>query len=708
MTKPSFSTSIEELSFISASWKQKLKILGILNVEDLLYHFPFRYDDFSKFKIISSLEIDEIVTIRGEIESIQIKRTWGKKQLIITEAFLNDGTGSVKVVWFNMRGPLKFVKKGKFVEVSGKTSLSKNQELHFSHPNFELISKERFQTNELDESSLSSTGSLIPIYPETKGLTSFWLRKTIKRLLSSITTEEFLPKNIIDECDFPILEDALWGIHFPENLEESLMAKKRFAFEKMFMFQIKALMIKADWDKNKASKVKFKKKLIQDFVSSLPFALTNAQKKSAWQIIQDLEKNTPMNRLLEGDVGSGKTVVATLAILSTISSNFQAAFLAPTEVLAIQHYEGISRLLQKLSYTSAILSGTQSKVNGKEVKKKDLKKALSEGKIDFVIGTHALLQDSISFKKLALVGIDEQHRFGVKQRAYLQQETLGIKDGNSTKIPHLLTMTATPIPRTLSLALFGNLDLSIIDEYPEGRKKIVTKVASSRGREKVYAFIKQEVLKGRQIFIIYPLVEESSKISQVKAATEEFKKLKEGAFSQFKLELLHGKMKAKDKERVMENFRSGEFQVLVATSVVEVGVDIPNASVMLIEGAERFGLAQLHQFRGRVGRGKHQSYCFLITSENSPSSTKRLGVMEKTNDGFVIAREDMKLRGPGQFMGLAQSGVPDIAMESLTDIKTIQTARTKAQELLESDAKLKKFSKLKKRIDRIITSTHWE
>lgn len=708
MTKLSFSTSIEELSFISALWKQKLKILGILNVEDLLYHFPSRYDDFSKFKKISNLAINEVVTIRGKIESIQTKRTWGRRQLVITEAFLNDGTGSIKLVWFNMRGPLKFVKKEKFLEVSGKTSLSKNQELHFSHPNFELISKERFQTNEFDESSLSSTGSLISIYPETKGLTSFWLRKTIKHVLETIAVSEFLPENIICECNFPVLEDALWNIHFPENLEDSLTAKKRFAFEKMFMFQIKALVIKADWDKNKAFKVKFKKKLIKNFVNSLPFTLTNSQKKSAWQIIQDLEKNIPMNRLLEGDVGSGKTVVAALAILSTISNGFQAAFLAPTEVLAIQHYEGISKLLLKTSYTSALLSGNQSKIDEKEVRKKDLKTALSEGKIDFIVGTHALLQNSISFKKLALIGIDEQHRFGVKQRAYLQQETLGAKDGNPTRIPHLLTMTATPIPRTLSLALFGNLDLSIINEYPEGRKKIITKVVSSRGSLKVYAFIKQEIAKGRQIFIIYPLVEESSKISQVKAATEEFKKLKEGPFSQFKLELLHGKMKAKNKEEIMESFRNKEFQILVATSVVEVGIDIQNASVMLIEGAERFGLAQLHQFRGRVGRGKHQSYCFLVTSKNSPSSTKRLGIMEKTDDGFAIAREDMKIRGPGQFMGLAQSGIPDIAMESLTDVKTIQMARTKAQELLKIDPKLKNFSKLKKKIDNLATSTHWE
>ncbi len=707
MPSLSFLTSIEKIPFISAVWRQKLSNLNILTVGDLLYHFPSRYEDFSQFKTISQLGIGETVTIRGEVTEINTKRAM-RKRMSITEMYIKDETGLVKSVWFNLAGPLKYATKGRLIQISGKTSLSKTNELQFQHPNFELISKEAVYSSDPFNSNSISTGSLIPIYPETKGLSSFWLRKTIKQIIDIVQIEEFLPTKILNECNLPSLEDALWGIHFPETIEESFLAKKRLAFEKMFLFQLKSLSIKATWDKNKALKVRFKQKLIKKFVTSLPFTLTDAQKKSAWQIIRDLEKNTPMNRLLEGDVGSGKTVVAALAILSAISNNFQAAFLAPTEVLAIQHYKEISTLFKKLSYKGALLSGTQSKLNEKDVDKKTIKKALSSGEIDFVVGTHALLQDSVSFKKLALIGIDEQHRFGVKQRAYLQQEALKIKDGVSTKTPHLLTMTATPIPRTLSLALFGNLDLSIIDEYPKGRKRIITKVINSKNRERVYLFIKQEIKKGRQIFLIYPLVEESSKISQVKAATDEIKKLKKGPFSQFKLGLLHGKMKAKDKEDVMEDFKNKKIDILVATSVVEVGIDIPNASVMVIEGAERFGLAQLHQFRGRVGRGKHQSYCFLITSENTPTSTKRLSVMEKTNDGFLIAKEDMQIRGPGQFMGLAQSGSPDIAMESLTDVKLIRLSRTSAQDLLGNDYSLESFPLLRKKLDKLTSSFHCE
>ncbi len=707
MATLSLNTSIEKIPFISTSWRQKLSILNILTVEDLLYHFPSRYDDFSQFKKIVDLLIGETVTIRGQITEIKTKRAW-RRRMSITEIYVADDTGTIKAVWFNFVGPLKYAKKDSFVQLSGKTSISKSNELQFQHPNFEIISQKKLLLEEAVSTNSTSTGSIVSIYPETKGLTSFWLRKNIKRILDILEVEESLPKELLKELKFPLLEDALWSIHFPENSTESALAKKRFAFEKMFLFQLKALSVKANWDKNKAPKVKFKKKLIKDFVKSLPFVLTDAQKKSAWQIIQDLEKTTPMNRLLEGDVGSGKTVVATLAILSVISNKFQAALLAPTEVLAVQHYEGISKLLHKLGFKGALLTGSQGRIGQEKISKLKLTKKIALGEVAFVIGTHAILQDNVKFKKLALLNIDEQHRFGVKQRAKLQQGALEIKDGLKTKIPHLLTMTATPIPRTLSLALFGNLDLSIIDEYPKGRKKIITKVISSNNREAVYRFIKQEIAKKRQAFFVYPLVEESSKISQVKAAKTELENLKNGPFADYNLGLLHGKVKPKEKELTMEKFKAKEFDILIATSVVEVGIDIPNASVMVIEGAERFGLAQLHQFRGRVGRGAHQSYCFLITSNNAPSSTKRLHIMEKTNDGFLIAQEDMKLRGPGQFMGITQSGIPDITMESLADTKTIQLARTMAQEFLKNDPLLKKSPSLKKRVDNITASVHLE
>lgn len=713
----SLKNTISSLPGMSPKNTKNLHSLGIETVGDLLYYFPFRYEDFSQQKKIIDIRPGETVTVRGKVINIKTPPTRGRRK--ITEVYIEDETASVKAVWFNFALPLKFLAKGRFVQFSGKVSLYKGQEIYFQHPNFELINKTIFEKSEENYQLSSKTGStsgLVPVYPENRNVNSYFIRRLIQSVLSEIQLDEFIPVNFIKEQKLPELRKALNDIHFPKNQKDAVLAKKRFAFEKMFLIQLRALSLKQTWEKNSAISIPFDEKLTKHFVSSLPFKLTNAQKKTSWQILQDLEKNQPMNRLLEGDVGSGKTVVAVLAILSALNQGLQIAVLAPTEVLAIQHYLGISKLLEKYQFKIGLLTGSQNKINSlhqlaegeEKISKAKFSEKIKTGEINLIIGTHAIIQDKIKFKNLALVIIDEQHRFGVKQRSFLQQNAMKIDDGNKKNLPHLLTMTATPIPRTLSLALFGNLDLSIVDEFPKGKKEIITQVIPPQNRKQVYNFIEQQVAQKKQAFIICPLVEESSKISEVKAVKEEFEKLTQEVFPKLSLGLLHGKMKPKEKEKAMADFKKGNYDILVSTSVVEVGIDIPNATIMLIEGAERFGLAQLHQFRGRVGRGQDQSYCFLFTSDNVANSTARLKVMEKTNDGFKIAEEDLKLRGPGQFIGTLQSGVPDVAMESLSDVKLIQSARVYAQSLLEYDPELKKFPLLKEKSDFLSEQIHFE
>ena len=488
----------------------------------------------------------------------------------------------------------------------------------------------------------------------------------------------------------------------------------------MFLVQLKTIQIKKEFAEKNSTGIKFDEKLIQNFVSHLPFKLTNAQRKASFEILKDLEKPRPMNRLLNGDVGSGKTIVSAISVLQTISAGYQTAIMAPTEVLARQHFESFCEIFKDYGINIALLTNSYRKINNfqfsifnfqsifneKILKNKKngreyLLKNIANAKINLVIGTHALIQKDVRFGNLALVIIDEQHRFGVTQRATLQQniprESASSPRESAQRVPHLLTMTATPIPRTLAIAFFGSLDLSILDEMPKNRKPIITKIITPSERNKIYEFIKSEIKKKRQIFVILPLIEESLSESMVdvKAVKAEHERLSREIFPEFKLGLLHGKLKAKEKETVMKDFSDKKIDILVSTSVVEVGIDIPNATVMLIENSERFGLTQLHQFRGRVGRGTEQSYCFLFTAENSvPTSVPtlvptRLKILEKTNDGFEISEADLKLRGPGQFFGTLQSGLPDIAMEHLSNVKLIKFARAEAQEILKLDPKLK-------------------
>lgn len=704
-----------EVPRIGKRYAPILEKLGLITIEDLLMHFPFRYEDYSERTLISDITAGSTVTVMGEVMQSKLVRTW-KKKMMITECYISDGSAMVRAVWFNQPYVSDSLTKGKGVRLSGKVSKD-IKGLFFSNPAWELSSREP-----------TNTGRLVPIYPETEGLTSRFIRWQLQTLISyADQLEDPIPENILRGLHLPNLAQSLRQIHFPKSIQDYEAAQKRFSFQQMYLVQIASQMVKMDWDKQNAVSISFDENFVKNFVSSLPFQLTNAQRKAAFQIFLDMEKNFPMNRLLNGDVGSGKTVVAAMAALAAAHAGFQVSIMAPTEVLARQHYESIRKLFEKNTISVALLTNAYQDISNLKFKtlnsksisnekisksksknKENLLKNLLEGNIDLVIGTHALIQESVKFKNLALVIVDEQHRFGVAQRAYLQQKIEQINDGLPGKIPHLLSMTATPIPRTLTLAFFGNLNLSLLNEMPKNRKTIITEMIGATGRQKTYDFVRQEIKNGRQAFIIFPLVEESKVLTELKAATEEHQRLSEKVFPDLRLGLLHGKIKSNEKEKVMQDFKDKKYDILVATSVVEVGIDIPNASVIIIEDADRFGLSQLHQFRGRVGRGEHQSHCFLFTSSGTAKARERLRAMVKFSSGFDIAEEDFKLRGPGEFFGTRQSGIPDEAMKHITNVKLIEIANDYARETLSESPDLATYPLLKKELGKFQKSVHLE
>ena len=704
-------TKLSDIQRIGPKYAAALKKLNMETVEDFLLHFPFRYEDYSERVSIDNLSAGQTATVMGEVTKSKLIRTW-KKKMLITECFVQDDTGTIRAVWFNQPYVSDSLTEGKGVRLSGKVS-EDAKGLFFSNPAWELSS--RIPTN---------TGRLVPIYPETEGLTSKWIRWQLQNLIKfADELQDPIPENILKGLHLPTLSEAIKYIHFPKNPKQAEIAQKRFAFQQMFLLQLASQRAKISWEKQQSVTIPFDEKLMQKFVAALPFSLTNAQRKAAFQILKDLEKPRPMNRLLNGDVGSGKTVVAAMAALSVVTSNYQVAIMAPTEVLARQHFESISKLFAPYKINVALLTNAYQQVSNlkfkisnlklkdstktTKLKRAELLEKIVAGNIDVAIGTHALIQKGVKFKNLALVVIDEQHRFGVDQRAYLQQRISEINDGLPEKTPHLLSMSATPIPRTLAMAFFGNLDLSVLDEMPKNRKTIKTKIIIAAERQKTYDFVRSEIKNGRQVFIIFPLVEESQKMSELKAATEEHKRLSENVFPDLKLALLHGRLKSNEKEKIMQDFNDKKYDILVSTSVVEVGIDIPNASIMIIEDADRFGLSQLHQFRGRVGRAEHQSYCFLF-AKSSALTKSRLKAMEKYASGFDIAEEDFKLRGPGEFFGTRQSGLPDIAMQHVTNVKLIEIASDYAEETLKENPSLKKYPLLQKELEKFQKNVHLE
>ena len=697
------STPIEEIPRVGPQYQKKLKKLGIKTVEDLLFHFPHRYEDFSNLVPISQAKLGQTISIQGKILNIENTRTW-KKKMILTQAVVQDNSGVLKVIWFNQPYLINVLKKGDLVCLSGKVALGE-EGIYLSSPAYEKISNFQFSI-----SNLIHTGRLVPVYPETEGLSSKWLRIIIKPLLIKLKNKikDPLPEKIREKYNLLPIEKALWQIHFPDSLKLAKKAKERFSFEELLTIQLRVLQEKLKLAKEKAVKIPLKLDLIKDFIKKLPFELTGAQKKASWQILKDLEKEKPMNRLLEGDVGSGKTVVAAIAALNTIKSGYQVALMAPTEILAKQHFKTFREFFKDFGVKIGLLTGQGAEISSGKISRQKFLEKLKNGQIDLLIGTHALIQEPVKLKNLALVILDEQHRFGVEQRAKLCQQ--------KGYLPHLLSMTATPIPRTLALTIYGDLDLSLLDELPKGRKKIITKVIPPEKRNEAYEFIRKQVREGRQVFVICPRIEaknnEQSKKNlswaEIKAVKEEYDKLSKIIFPDLKIGMLHGKMKPEEKEKIMRDFKEKKTDLLVSTSVVEVGIDIPNATVMMIEGAERFGLAQLHQFRGRVGRGEHQSFCFLFTDSPAKKTQERLKALMTCENGFELAEKDLEIRGPGEIFGKSQWGIPDLAMDSLKDIFLVAKTKEAAKEILEEDRELKKYPLLREKLNQLRQKIHLE
>ncbi len=704
-------TPIENIPGVGSFYQKKLNKLGIKKAKDILFYFPYRYEDYSEIVPISEINSEKNYSFKGKIKEIKTKKIFrnlrGKTRYnSLSQAIIQDNSSEINVVWFNQPYIEKTLNEKDSFIFSGK-AIIKNNKTTLINP---LYKKEENSLNE----------KIISYYPETRGLPSRKIRSIIKTILPIIIKEvkELIPIEIIKEKKLISIQDALKEIHFPSSMEKAKQAKKRFSFEQIFLIQLTILTEKIRISKEKSFSIPLNIELIKRLTSSLSYKLTDSQRKSAWQILKDIEKKYPMNRLLEGDVGSGKTIVATIAILNTLKSGFQASLMAPTEILAKQHFNEIFKLIKDFNVNVGLLTGKQDRFYSRklkndfiEISKTKLLSKVKEGEINLLIGTHSLIQDSVKFKNLALVILDEQHRFGVKQRFKLIS-----KDScPNPKIPHLLSMTATPIPRTLALTIYGDLDLSLIKELPKERKKIITKIVGAKERDEVYKFIEKEIKKGRQSFIICPRIESSekkdekkSKWSDVKAVKEEYEKLSKKIFMKYNVDLIHGKMKTKEKEKVMINFKNKKIDVLVSTSVIEVGIDIPNASVMVIEGAERFGLAQLHQFRGRVGRSKFQSYCFLFPESSAKKTKDRLKALVNNHDGFSLSEKDLELRGPGDFIGTRQWGIPDIIMDALKDISLVQESKESVKKILEKDWTLKKVPLLKEKINELRKKIHLE
>jgi ATP-dependent DNA helicase RecG len=857
----SFSSQLTEIKGIGPNIALKLAKLKLHTVKDVLYYFPFRYLDFSKISKIADLEEGQVATIYGKIDKVSIYKTFHKKMWIV-EATISDETGKVKAVWFNQKFLINTLKEGTFANFAGKPILQ-GKHLTFQNPMFEMINDE-FQ-------EARHTGRLVPVYPQTEGVTSKMIRYVVSKILPDFADSvEFLPENVVKEFDFPSLSDSFAHIHYPDTIEQAQEAEKRFSFQDLFLLQLINASEREHLSKQDAYACDYTPEYIKELFLYVPFELTLAQKKALHEILEDLKKPHPTSRLLQGDVGSGKTIVAAIASLVVANNGKQTVLMAPTEVLARQHYETFKKYFEEFSDGIALLTSAQALSfygDGLETEtsKKELVSQIKSGKIKIIIGTHSVIQRGVEFKNPALVVIDEQHRFGVNQRALLVHgspqiktqinadvkikkpdlvyaeltykirgalfniynqlgpghkeviyhkallEELQIKSINSDNeklipvkynnkkvgaykpdivvdnkiiielkalpfigniekkqvwnylkgseyklallvnfgnknldiqrivydknyenpsksefnqskselvLPHLLSMSATPIPRTLAMTAFGDLDLSIINELPKNRKPIITKAITAVNRQKAYDFVTQQIKLGRQAFVICPRIEppdpEAPLTSrqlfnlEVKSVKEETEKLSKKIFPDFKIASLHGKMKSAEKQKIMQDFKDKKFDILVSTSVIEVGIDIPNATVMLIEGSEYFGLSQLYQFRGRVGRGEHQSYCFLFSDINSKSTAIRMKALVNAKNGFELAEIDLKLRGPGQFLGQEQSGLPDLAMKAIQNPQLVQATRDSAYEIIKSDPELKNHPYLATYVKMFAEQVHLE
>jgi len=727
----------------------QLKKLKLETIKDLLFYFPVRYEDLSKIVAIRDITLGIKITVHGKIISINTSKSH-RKRIAITEAFISDNTGLLRVIWFNQGFIEKILKEQDNISLSGVATSDKNglvmlspvYEKNKSENNNQLayktpiqglpnldavqsIQNSKFKIQNSHNGIAASTGAfdaemrqigkscihtgrLVPIYSLTSKLTNKQIQYLINLILPhSRLLKEWLPKQILEEYKLINLQDAISEIHFPSSAPRTEYVKKRFQFEELFLACLTSQKLKCDLGHNKSFIIKFKQFETKKFVDGLQFKLTSDQKKTAWEIINDLAKPIPMNRLVEGSVGSGKTIVAAIAMLNIILNDYQVAYLAPTEILAKQHFLTLNKLFNKTKINIALLTSNYIIINcngiTNNVSRSVLKDQLINKKIDLLIGTHALLSSDITFAKLALVIVDEQHRFGVEQRKQLK-----LKGSAVSFLPHFLSMTATPIPRSLALTIYGDLNLSIIKAMPLDRKKIISKLVDSVNRSKAYDFVRNEIRKGRQAFVICPIIETSSTLA-IKSAKAEYDRLSKEIFSDLKLELLHGRTKTEIAENIMANFSNKKTDILVTTSMIEVGIDVPNVSTMIIENAERFGLAQLHQLRGRIGRSKYPSYCFIFSGDEVSDKTKeRLNTFINIDDSFLLAEKDLELRGPGELYGSMQSGIPELKIANLADHVLIKQAQEAATKIIEDDYTLKKYPLLKERVDKAQRMIHKE
>ena len=662
------STSLESIKGVGPKSAEQFAAAGLRTVGDLITFLPRRHEDFTETVAIADIHPGKM-TIKARCEKIATRPV--RRGMKVTTATLVDNTGKLQAVWFNQPYRTAQLAGGDEFYFSGEFEYNYNR-YQLTNPSAEKVSDMKTDTVQADR--------LLPVYRSIKGLKSQLVRKILMELKPLMTMlPETLPSTIVKSEGLVSYSEALLGMHSPKTIEDVTRARERLAFEELFQLLLASQLNRQDNAKLEGWHIPFDLAAVKEFVAKLPFALTNAQRRAAWEIIQDFERQTPMNRLLQGDVGSGKTVVAGLAALSAARAGYQTALMAPTEILASQHAETLSQLLTPFGLTVGLATGSV-----KNKARQMLYTQIANGEVAVVVGTHALVQDSLQFHTLGFVVVDEQHRFGVEQRQRLLAK--------SARMPHLLAMTATPIPRSLALTVYGELDVSILNERPKGRKEIITKLWSPNSTAQLYDLVDEQIAAGRQAYIICSLIDDNPD-NDVKSVEAEYKRLRGTRFKHRKIGLLHGRLKSDEKEAVMAAFASGELDILVSTTVVEVGVDVPNATAMIIENADRFGLSQLHQLRGRVGRSDHQSYCYLVMSDSKKPS-ERLREIEKSNDGFYLAEVDLKLRGPGEIYGKAQHGALNLQIATLADTKLIARAQSAARRFVKSDESLVQYTQL--------------
>ncbi len=703
--------SLEEHFRLVPAQKNALKKIGLLSVGDLLYHFPTRYGDTSAMKNVGDLAVGEVAVVFGKISGLKTSKAFRKK-IPMAEAFVEDETGKIKIVWFHQPYLAKMIGENSFVRIEGKVTERRN-ELYFSNPKIENVAKLPIAVGDSLFGSAGEAHTLYPVYPESRGITSNWFYHALQRVFKSGILDDVvdpIPEEILFRYNLPSLKSSFIFIHTPQKQNDAMGARKRFAFQEVFFIQLGKQKERKEQENQQSFVIEEDEKSIESFTSRFPFKETTAQKKAIATILNDLKSGQPMSRLLEGDVGSGKTAVAATSVYAVTSTrpkgqdfgNLQTAYMVPTEILAKQHFQSFIKYFAYLGINIGLITGSgclkfPSKIKPTEatpISRAQLLKWVANGEIPILVGTHSLIQKTVKFKNLAYVIIDEQHRFGTSQRRKLRQK--------DAILPHLLSMTATPIPRTLALTVYGDLDLSLLDEMPAGRKPIITEIVPPNKREDINEKIRIGLKEGRQLYVICPRINEPDPEKEqaliAKSAKEEAKRLKKDVFPEYSIDVMHSKMTPKAKDEVMERFENGKTDILVSTSVVEVGVNVPNATMMIIEGGERFGLAQLHQLRGRIIRSTHQAYCYVFAESKSQKTLERLKALKTAKNGFELSELDLQLRGAGELYGRRQWGLSDIAMEAIKNIKMVEAARTEARRLISEDPELKRYPLLHKYI----------